>query len=103
MVFCSDLPHTGDEAVLVTSFGRPFTADGCDNKLTERGDSAGAQPSVAAHGISNSVGINMAENAAAPYEFMAAPGHSSPNVTKVYTEAADRHKLSPQASANTPS
>lgn len=43
----------------------------------------------------------MAENQATPYEIMAALGHSSPAVTRKYTEAADRRKLSTQASAKT--
>lgn len=41
----------------------------------------------------------MAENEATPYEIMAALGHSSPKVTRVYTEAADRRRLSSQAAS----
>lgn len=90
---------TGEETFLVTSFGQPFTASGFGNKLAEWRDAAGVRSSVATHGIRKSVGINMAENEATPYEIMAALGHSSPKVTKVYTEAADRRKLSAKATA----
>lgn len=92
---------TGEETFLITSFGHPFTADGFGNKLAEWRDAAKVRSSLATHGIRKSVGINMAENNATPYEIMAALGHSSPKVTKVYTEAADRRKLSTQASAKT--
>ncbi len=90
---------TGEETFLVTSFGHPFTAAGFGNKLAEWRDASGVRSSVTTHGIRKSVGINMAENEATPYEIMAALGHSSPKVTKVYTEAADRRKLSAKASA----
>lgn len=90
---------TGDDTFLVTSFGHPFTAEGFGNKLAEWRDTAGVRSDVATHGIRKSVGINMAENKATPYEIIAALGHSSTKVTKVYTEAADRRKLSTQASA----
>lgn len=90
---------TGEETFLITNFGHPFTAAGFGNKLAGWRDVAGVRPTLATHGIRKSVGINMAENEATPYEIMAALGHSSPKVTKVYTEAADRRKLSAQASA----
>lgn len=92
---------TGSDTFLITSFGHPFTAAGFGNKLADWRDAAGVRSSVATHGIRKSVGINMAENQATPYEIMAALGHSSPKVTRVYTEAADRRKLSTQASAKT--
>ena len=57
------------------------------------------RPSVATHGIRKSVGINMAEIDATPYEIMAALDHSPPKVTKVYTEEADRRKLAAKASS----
>ena len=92
---------TGEETFLVTGFGHPFTAAGFGNKLADWRDAAGVRSTFATHGIRKSVGINMAENQATPYEIMAALGHSSPKVTKVYTEAADRRKLSTRASAKT--
>ena len=96
-----DATQTGDETFLITSFGNPFSAAGFGNKLAKWRDAAGVRPAVATHGIRKSVGIDMAENQATPYEIMAALGHSSPRVTKVCTEAADRRKLSSQASAKT--
>ncbi|MBO9474016.1 tyrosine-type recombinase/integrase [Shimia sp. R10_1] len=90
---------TGENTFLVTSFGHPFTAAGFGNKLAQWRDEAGVRSSVATHGIRKSVGINMAENGATPYEIMAALGHSSPKVTKVYTEEADRRKLAAKASS----
>lgn len=93
--------ETGEETFLVTSFGHPFTAKGFGNKLAEWRDAAGVRSCVATHGIRKSVGINMAENKATPYEIMAALGHSSPKVTEVYTKAADRRRLSTLASEKT--
>lgn len=92
---------TGEETFLITDFGNPFSAEGFGNKMAEWRDAAGVRSTVSAHGIRKSVGIDLAENEATPYEIMAALGHSSPKVTLVYTEAADRRRLSSQASAKT--
>ncbi len=93
-----DAMPTGRETFLTTEYGRPFTAEGFGNKLADWRDAAGVRSCVATHGLRKSVGIDMAENNATPYEIMAALGHSSPKVTKVYTDAADRRKLSSKAS-----
>ncbi|WP_299146048.1 tyrosine-type recombinase/integrase [uncultured Tateyamaria sp.] len=93
-----DKTTTGDDTFLITEYGHPFTAEGFGNKLASWRDAAGVRSCVATHGLRKSVGIDMAENDATPYEIMAALGHSSPKVTKVYTEAADRRKLSSKAS-----
>ena len=59
---------------------------------------------VASHGMRKTVGINLAEHEASPYEIMATLGHSSPKVTEICTRAANRRKLaSGAASKSTPS
>jgi integrase len=90
---------TGEDTFLVTAYGHPFTAEGFGNKMAEWRDAAGVRSSVACHGMRKAVGINMAENDASPYEIMAALGHSSPKVTQVYTEAANRRKLAGKAAS----
>lgn len=90
---------TGDDTFLVTGYGHPFTAKGFGNKMAQWRDEAGVRASVACHGMRKAVGINMAENDASPYEIMAALGHSSPKVTQVYTEAANRRKLAGKAAS----
>jgi len=90
---------TGPHTFLVTAYGHPFTAEGIGNKMAQWRDAAGVRSSVACHGMRKSVGINMAENDASPYEIMAALGHSSPKVTQVYTEAANRRKLAGKAAS----
>lgn len=93
-----DAMPTERETFLTTEYGRPFTAEGFGNKIADWRDSAGVRSCLATHGLRKSVGIDMAENNATPYEIMAALGHSSPKVTKVYTDAANRRKLSSKAS-----
>jgi integrase len=90
---------TGEETFLVTGYGHPFTAKGFGNKMARWRDAASLRSSLACHGMRKAVGINMAENDASPYEIMAALGHSSPKVTQVYTEAANRRKLAGKAAS----
>lgn len=88
---------TGPETFLITEFGRPFTSNGFGNKMAEWRDAAGIKKRVACHGMRKTVGINLAENHASPYEIMATLGHSSPKVTEVYTRAANRRTMATQA------
>lgn len=87
----------GPETFLITEFGKPFTSNGFGNKMAEWRDAAGIRKRVACHGMRKTVGINLAENHASPYEIMATLGHSSPKVTEVYTRAANRRTMATQA------
>ena len=78
-----------------------FTATGFGDKLAEWRDAVGVGSSVATPGIQRSVGIIMAVNQPSPHEIKAALEDSSPKLTKVFPEAADRQKLSTQAGAKT--
>ena len=66
---------TGPETFLITEFGRPFTSNGFGNKMAEWRDAAGIRKGVASHGMRKTVGINLAEHEASPYEIMATLGH----------------------------
>ena len=83
LIDANDAMQTGEDTFIITSHGHPFAPDGFGSKSAEWRDVAGVRSSVAIQGILKSVGVNMAENQAAPYEIMAALGHSSPKVTKV--------------------
>lgn len=89
----------GTDTFLVTEFGKPFSPAGFGNKMAEWRDQAGIKKGVACHGMRKTVGINLAENDASPYEIMAVLGHTSPKVTEVYTRAANRRKLATQAAS----
>lgn len=89
----------GTETFLVTEFGKPFTSNGFGNKMAVWRDAAGVKKRVACHGMRKTVGINLAENHASPYEIMATLGHSSPKVTDVYTKAANRRTIATLAAA----
>jgi len=91
--------RVGPETFLITAFGRPFTSNGFGNKMAEWRDAAGIRKGVASHAMRKSVGINLAEHGASPYEIMATLGHSSPKVTEVYTRAASRRKLAAGAAS----
>lgn len=89
----------GTETFLITEFGKPFTSNGFGNKMREWGNVAGIKKGVASHGMRKTVGINLAEHEASPYEIMATLGHSSPKVTEIYTRAANRRKLASGAAS----
>lgn len=91
--------RTGPETFLITEFGKPFTSNGFGNKMAEWRDAAKIRKGVASHGMRKTVGINLAEHEASPYEIMATLGHSSPKVTEVYTRAANRRKLAAGAAS----
>ncbi|MDJ0686811.1 MAG: tyrosine-type recombinase/integrase [Alphaproteobacteria bacterium] len=94
-----DVTPTGDETFLVTEYGHPFTAGGFGEKMVQWPNEAGVRASIATQGMRKTVGINMAENDASPYEIMAVLGHSSPKSTQVYKEAANRRKLARKAAS----
>jgi integrase len=91
--------RTGPETFMITEFGRPFTSNGFGNKMADWRDAAGIRKGVASHGMRKTVGINLAEHEASPYEIMATLGHSSPKVTEIYTKAANRRKLAAGAAS----
>lgn len=87
---------TGDLTLLVTEFGRPFTANGFGNWFRARCNEAGVPGT--AHGLRKAGAVRAAENGATTNELMAMFGWTTSDEALRYTEAADRRRLGLAAS-----
>lgn len=86
----------GQLTFLVTSFGRPFGANGFGNWFRDRCDEAGL-PHCTAHGLRKAASRRMAEAGCTPHEIMAVTGHRTLSEVSRYTEAARRADLADAA------
>jgi integrase len=86
----------GDLTFLVTEYGRPFTAAGFGNWFRDRCNEAGL-PQCSAHGLRKAGATLAAENGATVNQLMAIFDWDTPGQAKVYTDAADRKRLSGEA------
>lgn len=83
---------TGDLHLLVTEFGKPFTANGFGNWFKKRCLEAGL-PQCSAHGLRKASATRAAENGATTHELMAIYGWVTIKEAERYTRAADRRRL----------
>jgi len=97
---CIDaMPVTGLHLVL-TEYGKPFTAKGIGNAMQRWLKAAGlADAGISLHGLRKAAGADMAEAGATQEEIAAALGHSGTKTASIYTKSADRKRLSTQAHA----
>jgi integrase len=86
---------TGTEALVVTDYGRPFTAAGFGNWFREICDAAGVPGS--AHGLRKAGAVRAAEAGATTQELMALFGWVNIDEAELYTRAADRKRLALRA------
>jgi integrase len=89
---------TGLRTFLVTSFGKPFTANGFGNKMREWCNTAGC-PDVSAHGLRKAMASRLADHGASDHEIMAVTGHASTSELAKYTKAANRRRMAREAMA----
>jgi integrase len=82
---------TGDLHLIVTEYGRPFTANGFGNWFRARCDEAGVSGS--AHGLRKAGATKAAENGATTHELMAMFGWTTTAEAERYTKAADRRRM----------
>jgi integrase len=87
----SATPH-GLESYLVTSHGKPFTANGFGNWFRERCDEAGL-PHCTAHGLRKIGAVRAAENGATEQQMMAIFGWDSPKLTAHYAKQASQKAM----------
>jgi integrase len=85
-------PVTGADTYLVTSFGKPFTANGFGNKMREWCDEAGL-PECTSHGLRKLCLIRLAEAGCTVNQIAAISGHKDLREIQLYVEAADRKRL----------
>jgi site-specific recombinase XerD len=91
-----DASTVGDLTFLVTKFGKPFTGAGFGGWFRERCNEAGLR-NCSAHGLRKAGAARAAENGATAHELMALFGWLSLSEAQRYTKAADRRKLSKNA------
>ena len=89
-------PVIGSDAYLVTSFGKPFTANGFGNKMREWCDEAGL-PDCASHGLRKLCLTRLAEAGCTEIEIAAISGHKDMREIQLYVAAANRKKLAARA------
>lgn len=87
---------TGDSYLLVTTYNKPFTANGFGNWFRDRCDEAGVPGS--AHGLRKAGATRLAEEGATTQQLMAYFGWTTSKEAERYTKAADRRRLGLAAS-----
>jgi len=87
---------TGDLTLLVTDYGKPFTAAGFGNWFRDRCNEAGL-PQCSAHGLRKAAANALAEAGATSQEIMAITGHESLAEVERYTKSADQKRRAESA------
>lgn len=85
-------PVTGTDTYLVTSFGKPFTANGFGNKMREWCDEAGL-PECTSHGLRKLCLIRLAHAGYGAPQIAAISGHKDLREIQLYIEQANREKM----------
>jgi integrase len=91
-----DATNLGHMTFLVTSFGKPFTANGFGNAMRQWCDQAGL-PHCSSHGLRKAGATIAAENGASDLQLMAIFGWTRAEMATLYTRRANRRKLSQDA------
>jgi integrase/recombinase XerD len=87
---------TGPFTLLITKYGRPFTAAGFGNRFKEWCREAGLSH-LSAHGLRKARAVQLAEHRCTPHEIMAITGHRSLSEVQRYTQAVQRRRLADDA------
>ncbi|WP_395689901.1 tyrosine-type recombinase/integrase [Aestuariivirga sp.] len=83
--------------ILLTAYGTPFSVNGLGNKMKQWRREAGL-PHCTSHGLRSAGATIAAENGAIVNELMSMYGWKNPATAMKYTTAADKKRLSRQAS-----
>lgn len=94
-----DACPSGHMPYLVTSFGKPFTANGFGNWFREACNEAGL-PHCTAHGLRKAMARRLAESHATNQQGKAVTGQKSDRMFDYYAEQANRRDLADAALAN---
>jgi integrase len=87
-------PVTGTRTFLVTSFGKPFTANGFGNWMRDRLNEAKLNGDPAPnHGLRKLCCVRLAEAGCTAPEIAAITGHKDIREVQLYIEAANRKKM----------
>lgn len=85
-----------DLPILLTQFGKPFTANGFGNRMRKWCTAAGL-PECTSHGLRKAAARRMAEAGCTNKEIMAITGHKTDREVTRYTKAADQIRLADRA------
>jgi integrase len=87
-----DASPTGDMVYLITTFGKPYTANGFGNWFKRQCRGAGL-PHCSAHGLRKAGATIAAENGATTHQLMAIFGWESVKQAELYTRRANKTRL----------
>lgn len=87
-----DACSSGHLTYLVTSFGKPFTANGFGNKMREWCDEAGL-PQCSAHGLRKAGATRAAQRGATDRQLMAMYGWTTPQQATTYVQEAEQEVM----------
>ncbi|MFC3705650.1 tyrosine recombinase XerC [Devosia honganensis] len=90
------LAKKSDLTILLTQFGKPFTANGFGNRMRKWCDSAGLAECTS-HGLRKAAARRLAEAGCSNKEIMAITGHQTDKEVTRYTKAADQKRLADRA------
>ncbi|MBX9747531.1 MAG: tyrosine-type recombinase/integrase [Hyphomonadaceae bacterium] len=76
--------------LLMTEYGRPFSAAGFGNWFRAQCDAAGIEKGYSAHGLRKAAGRRLADAGATAHQIMAVLGHRSLSEATRYTRGADQ-------------
>lgn len=78
--------------LLMTEYGRPFTAAGFGNWFRAQCDAAGVEKGYSAHGLRKAAGRRLADAGCTAHQIMAVLGHRSLSEATRYTKGADQRR-----------
>jgi integrase len=90
------LPVKSLDALIVTSFGKPFSVAGLGNKMREWCDAADL-PHCSMHGLRKATSRRVAESGGTDAEGMSVTGHKKDETFREYRAAANRAALADEA------
>lgn len=90
------LPQAGDLTLLITEWGKPFTAAGFGNFFRKACDDAGL-PNCSAHGLRKACATALAEAGATSKEIMSVGGWKNLQDVQIYIEKAEQKRLAERA------
>ena len=90
------LAHAGDLTLLLTEWGKPFTAAGFGNFFRKACDDAGL-PHCSAHGLRKACATALAEAGASSKQIMSVGGWKNLQDVQIYIEKAEQKRLAQSA------
>ncbi len=94
------MPVIGMETLLVTAYGKPFSAKGFGKWFKDQCQAAGLPNHCTIHGLRKAISRRLAESGSTSLQGRAVTGQSTDSVFRYYAEQADRTIMADAALAN---